>query len=307
VWVLGSAAWDHVFALDHLPAAGGRATVRSLGRRPGGSTGNVARALASAGHRVHLVAQVGRGELGDALLTHLNSYGMDTSHVLRRDECTSETLIFLDKAGEPTILVIDKACDEAVPVPRTAIADADAVFVGHFGDYEPWLPAALRASRSLVVTAVPPHDGADDWCADVVIGSSADYASAWLDTPYQCLRDRVGNRLQWVVVTRGELGAEAYGPDDVVVAIPALATTPVDTTGAGDCFAAGLMHGLLQGIDITTAGALGALWAAATLNLSQSVPPPWPTLQLGRADRDWWNRLVERRATDGGDVAMTSP
>jgi sugar/nucleoside kinase (ribokinase family) len=240
------------------------------------------------------------------LLTDLDSYGVDTSHVLRRDECTSEALIFLDAAGERTIVVIDKACDEAVPIPRTAISDADAVFVGYFGDYEPWLPAAMRGSRSLVVTAVPPQSSANDWCADVVIGSSADYARAWLDATYESVRERVGDRLRWVVVTRGEQGAEAYGPGEVVT-IPAVATTQVDTTGAGDCFAAGLIHGLLQGVDMTRAGALGAFWAAAALNLPQSVPPRWATLRLGPADGDWWNRLAERRASGGAFVARTSP
>jgi sugar/nucleoside kinase (ribokinase family) len=304
VWVLGSAAWDYVYEFDHLPAAGTRTTARSLGRRPGGSSGNVARALASAGHAVHLVAQTGTDEIGDALLAELASYPVDTGYMLRYGECTPETLIFIDRAGERTILVIDKDCPKTVPVPHEAIAEADAVFVGCFADYGPRLPAILRHSRALVVTAVPPPGTVEDWCADIVIGSEADFSSAWLEAPYRHLRQRVGDRLRWVVVTRGAQGAIAYGPD-ALVNIPAVETVVVDTTGAGDSFTAGLMQGLLQGKDIATAGALGAHWAAVALKLPQSVPPRWSKLRLGAASGDWSARLAPQPGSHSTPVART--
>lgn len=304
VWVLGSAAWDYVYEFDQVPAAGTRTKARSLGRRPGGSSGNVARALASVGHAVQLVAQTGTEGLGDALLAELASYGVDTRHMLRFGECTPETLIFIDRNGERTILVVDKDCAKIVPVPNEAVADADAVFVGSFADYGPCLPAILRQSRALVVTAVPPPDNLEGWCADIVIGSAAEFSSAWLDAPYQHLHQRVGDRLSWVVVTRGEQGASAYGAD-AVVTIPTVETVVVDTTGAGDSFTAGLIHGLLQGRDIATAGALGAHWAAAALKLPQSVPPRWDQLQLGAANGDWSARLASQQGSHTTQVVWT--
>jgi sugar/nucleoside kinase (ribokinase family) len=290
IWVLGSAAWDHVYQVDDLPAAGTPTRARILGPRPGGSTANVARGLASAGHAVHLVAQAGTDVLGDALVAELASYGVNTEHMQRCDECTPETLIFIDRAGERTIFIIDKDCAKGIPVPLQSITEADAVFVGCFADYEARLPSTLRRSRALVVTAVPAHDAADDWCADIVIGSAPDFVGAWLDAPFQHLRERVGDRLRWVVVTHGEQGASAYSADSVVT-IPPVETPVVDTTGAGDSFTSGLMHGLLQGNDIATAGALGAHWAAAALKVAQSVPPRWIELQLGPPSGDWSARF----------------
>ena len=290
VWILGSAAWDHIYEIDRMPAAGNPARARSLGARPGGSTANVARGLASAGHLVHLVAQVGTDERGEALVAELASRGVNTDSVLRRDKCTPETLILIDPAGERTILVIDTDCTKQIPVPLQAVAEADAVFVGRFADYETPLPSILRQSRALVVTAVPPHDAAEDWCADIVVGSATEFPSTWLDAPYQQLRKRVGNRLQWVVVTRGKHGATAFSADTTVT-IPAVPAPVLDTTGAGDSFTSGLMHGLLQGSDMATAGALGARWAAASLKLAQSVPPRWAELELGEPRGDWSARL----------------
>jgi sulfofructose kinase len=286
VWVLGSAAWDVVYEIDQIPVAGGRATARCLGRRAGGSTGNIARALGSAGHRVRLVTQVGADDLGTALLDELTSWGVVTDSVLRYRMCTPETFIFVDKNAERTIVVLDKDCAQAVPVPYAAIADADGVFIGRYADFEPKLPEFLRQSSALVVTAVPPPKTARGWFAHIVIGSLSEYPRSWLAAPYEELHQRVGAQLRWVVVTQGHLGATAYGPDGVV-RIPPFDAIVMDTTGAGDSFAAGLLHGLLQGRELATAGRLGSYWAAAALTLPQSVPPRWTELGLGDPAGDW--------------------
>jgi sulfofructose kinase len=297
VWVLGSASWDRVYEIDQIPAAGGRATARCLGRRAGGSTGNVARALGSAGHRVRLVAQVGADDLGAALLEELATWGVATDSVLRYGTCTPETLIFVDERAERTIVVLDKHCAKAVPAPYAAMADADGVFIGRYADFEPQLPTVLRQSSALVVTAVPAPEDTSGWFAHLVIGSCAEYPTSWLSAPYEELRRRVGPQLQWVVVTQGKLGATAYGPASIV-RIPPVDAVVRDTTGAGDSFAAGLLHGLLQGHDMGTAGRLGACWAAAALRLPQSVPPRWAQLALGSAAGDWATLLAGDQRRD---------
>jgi hypothetical protein len=52
------------------------------------------------------------------------------------------------------------------------------------------------------------------------------------------------------------------------------------------------MHGLLQGKDIATAGALGVHWAGVAVGRMQSVPPRWDELQLDIPTGDWAVRLV---------------
>jgi len=70
-----------------------------------------------------------------------------------------------------------------------------------------------------------------------------------------------------VVVKLGERGALcADGPARQHVSLPPV--TPADTTGAGDCFNAGLIAGLLDGLDLAGAAALGCAAGA----LSTAAP-----------------------------------
>ena len=214
VWVLGSASWDLVYRLDRMPPAGGRSTARWVGRRPGGSTGNVARALGSAGHQVHLLTRVGADDTGTALLDELAAWGVATDAVLRHDSCTPEALIFIHDA-ERTIIVLERECTEPLTVPYVDLAAADAIYIGTYEDFEPQLPAFLSQSSPLVMTA-PPPDTTSDWFAHIIIGSQTEYPERCLASPYEELRKRIGRQLQWVVITKGELGATAYGPAGAV-------------------------------------------------------------------------------------------
>jgi adenosine kinase len=67
------------------------------------------------------------------------------------------------------------------------------------------------------------------------------------------------------VVTRSQKGCLVIGPDgtEAVSAFPV--EKVVDTTGAGDLFAAGFLSGLARGVDDRTCGRLGALAAAEVI------------------------------------------
>jgi adenosine kinase len=65
------------------------------------------------------------------------------------------------------------------------------------------------------------------------------------------------------VVTRSEKGCVVASKDGGVIAVPAFPVRKVvDTTGAGDLFAAGFLFGLVRDAGYENAGRLGALAAA---------------------------------------------
>ena len=91
---------------------------------------------------------------------------------------------------------------------------------------------------------------------------------------FETVRSVSGDRLEWVVVTRGEAGADAYSASSELH-VDAVAADQVDATGAGDAFTVGLLHGLLRGGDMAAALRVGAAWGAATAAQLRSIPVPW--------------------------------
>ncbi len=69
-------------------------------------------------------------------------------------------------------------------------------------------------------------------------------------------------RVKALIVTRGAEGSVIHTPEGTL-AVPAVkARSVVDPTGCGDAYRAGLMHGLLHGLDWQTTGRIAALMGA---------------------------------------------
>ena len=85
---------------------------------------------------------------------------------------------------------------------------------------------------------------------------------------------RLASRAERVVVTEGTSGARAVSRDGSESRIEAVEAQPIDTTGAGDVFAAAFILGLRAGL--VTAGRLAA--AAAACEVETLGPAPLPPL-----------------------------
>jgi sugar/nucleoside kinase (ribokinase family) len=273
VVVLGTVAGDIVLKLDALPRPGEHVSGEPLGWRPGGGSANVARGLAAGGHRVELIGPVGNDEMAEALLAELRRCGVRTDRCMRVDARSPRALILIDDEGERTIVQLDRgsAADGfALPDPPD-LDGADCVYVE---SYRRFPGVAGFPPREAMLVAAPPEVDGRAWPADVLVGSASQYRAEWLAAPFESARIVAGPRLRWVVITRGRAGADAYGPDGWCHA-DAREARQVDATGAGDAFAAGLLHGLLAGGPIQEAMELGAEHGAAAVELMQSVPPEW--------------------------------
>jgi sugar/nucleoside kinase (ribokinase family) len=280
IYVFGTMAADVVIRVHSMPTAGSHLRGEYLGWRPGGSSANIACALSSAGHTVQLVGPVGTDKVGKALLEAVHARGVRTEHTIPVP-AAPRTLIFLDHAGERTILALrgpgKPNSYDVQDLP--GLAEAEAVWVESFTTF----PREIAEVASHAIVAVPPPDDpALSGPADLLVGAKSQFPTTWLQAPLQAARAAMGERLRHVVVTDGSRGAIAYG-DAVPLSVPAQAAQQVDATGAGDAFAAGLLHCLLEGWKLPAAMELGTAWAAAAVEELQSIPPGIEALLGGGA------------------------
>ena len=260
--VVGSIAQDDVVHLREPLREGAHIEGSGWGIRLGGGAPNTAMPLARAGHRVFVVAAVGQDDAGQRLTSDLAAGGVDVSLVRRLDDAaTTRSIIMVDETGERTIVNLARTAEDRPPA-RILDTPADWLYVrSRATDIAPILER--KANDCRILAHIPPcEDLARP--AHVLVGSQSDLSDGILADPFSAGRRIAGNRVEWVVITRGAWGAVAYGPTGEIP-IRATQVTPVDSTGAGDSFAAGLLHGLAAGKPMKDAMEIAVAWGAESV------------------------------------------
>jgi sugar/nucleoside kinase (ribokinase family) len=266
--VVGSVSIDEVVTLRQPLHAGAHLEGRERGRRVGGGAANTAIPLAFAGHAVTVVSAVGTDPEGSTILARLSEAAVDTSQVIRRAGPSTRSLVLVEPGGERTVVNLHR-CREEGPPRRLRNLPADVIYVrSRELDLAPIL--AGRVDSALVVAHVPPS-GPGVRPAHVLVASAADLSDDERLAPWDAGRRAAGEGLRWMVVTRGAGGAEAHSADRRFH-VPARETSPVDSTGAGDVFAAGLLHALAGGASMEAALATAVAWGTCAVECG-GIPP----------------------------------
>jgi sugar/nucleoside kinase (ribokinase family) len=278
---------------DVTPAFGQQEKlVGSIDLVVGGSAAITAVAAARLGLSVALVAAVGADPAGAFMLDQLTAEGVDISAVAIREKTPTGMTVALSRGRDRGILTALGAMTSltAADVPRTLLARARHVHVSSYflladslgpglGD----LFAAARAggaATSLDTNWDPSGRWGDERLAaaitqtDLLLPNEAEAlrlsGTGSLDAAVTAL-GAFGRRLVVKLGERGVICAERSSRRQV--SVPAV--TPVDTTGAGDCFNAGLIAGLIQGLALPEAAALGcAVGALSTCALGGTAAAP---------------------------------
>ncbi|MBR7618721.1 hypothetical protein JKL49_04905 [Phenylobacterium sp. 20VBR1] len=269
--VIGALALDRPVRLSGPLASGGRLLGRTLegalAGRLGGGAANAGVALARAGHEAVVIGVLAQDSEGDACLAQAQAAGLDTRRVVRREGASRTTLILIEPGGERLVLGLDF---EAAKLPSLPAPGPDETFDGLYvrAPY-PGAEASVAACRGPVVAHWPAGGFAGP--CDVLVASMDDCDAATLADPFGAGRAQVGERLGWMVLTRGGHSVTAYDGKRVLRATPPPAKV-VDATGAGDCFAAGLLEALTAGADMASALAHACAWGAIAVTLDASAP-----------------------------------
>jgi sugar/nucleoside kinase (ribokinase family) len=113
---------------------------------------------------------------------------------------------------------------------------------------------------------------------ELLFANDAEIQSLYEVDTFDAAIARVRNHCEIAAITRGAGGSVLLAGDDVieVPVEPVPGGVVVDTTGAGDLYAAGVLHGLVRGHDLFTCGRLGGL--AASECISHLGPRPQTSL-----------------------------
>ena len=93
---------------------------------------------------------------------------------------------------------------------------------------------------------------------DVLFANEVEITSLYEVDNFDAALQRVQHHCEIAALTRSEKGAVIVARDEIHVVDAHPVPAVVDTTGAGDLFAAGFLYGLTHGYDLGTAGRLGA-------------------------------------------------
>ena len=240
----------------------------------GGSAAITAVAAARLGLSVGLVAAVGADPAGDFMLGQLSREGVSAEAVAVREDVPTGMTVALSRGADRAILTATGAMASLTTqdVPAALLARARHVHVSSYFLLErslgPGLAGLLAAARAAgATTSLDTNwDPAGQWGDDRLHAALAQ-TDVLLPNETEALRiagapalpaaaaalAAAGPRL---VVKLGERGALCVdGPVWHRAELPPV--TPVDATGAGDCFNAGLIGGLLRGLALPDAAALG--------------------------------------------------
>jgi sugar/nucleoside kinase (ribokinase family) len=252
----------------------------------GGSAANTIVGLASLGSRSAFIGKVRDDELGRTFAHDIRAAGASyTTPPAAGGPSTARCYVLVTPDGERTMNTYLGAAQDLHPADIDAeLVAASAVLYleGYLWDpknaKDAFIKAAKIAHEAERTVALSLSDAfcVDRWRAeflqlmrsgtvDLIFANETElhslYQTSDFDTAVAALRADVSA----AVVTRSEKGCIVLGPEGTE-AVPAFPIERVvDTTGAGDLFAAGFLSGLARGADDRTCGRLGALAAAEVI------------------------------------------
>ncbi|MES2119819.1 MAG: adenosine kinase [Pseudomonadota bacterium] len=252
----------------------------------GGSAGNTAAGLAALGLRAGFIGQVAADQLGEIFRHDIQSLGVAFETPPRNDVgATARCLILVTPDAQRTMNTFLGAAQMLDPevVDPAQVADAQIVYLEGYL----WDPAAPRTAMLKAMDAaraagtkvaftlsdsfVVDRHRADilklleDRKIDILFANQAEAEALAEVGDVEAAVEKLKDKVETLVVTRGEQGALAVRGDDRAQVAAEPIRELVDTTGAGDLFAAGFLAGTARGLSLEHRLRLGAICAAEVI------------------------------------------
>lgn len=251
----------------------------------GGSAGNTVAGVASLGGRSAYIGKVADDAMGGIFTHDIRAIGAHfTTPPLASGPATARCLINVTPDGQRTMSTYLGACVEltAADVEPEIIESAKIVYLeGYLFDPEEARRAFAKAAglargagRKIALSlsdafVVERHRHAllafIDAQVDILFANESEMAALFETTNWAAAAREIRGRVDIAAITRSEAGSLVLTPETEHIINAAPVAKVVDTTGAGDQYAAGFLYGLANGRPLDVCGKLGSLAAAEVI------------------------------------------
>jgi sugar/nucleoside kinase (ribokinase family) len=252
----------------------------------GGSAANTLAGVASLGGRAGFIGKVADDEFGRIFSHDIKSIGVSfTAQPVTGSMPTSRSLILVTPDGERTMntfLGVSTDLDHS-QLDRSLIRDSAILYLeGYLFDraeakraFEEAVTEAKASGRKVALSL------SDGFCVDrhraaflglirsgvdIVFANESEIKSLYETSSFDVAASNARRDIKLAVLTRSAKGSHIFsdGQDFAIAAEPIAEV--IDTTGAGDLYAAGFLYGHAKGLSLETSGKLASLAAAEVIS-----------------------------------------
>jgi sugar/nucleoside kinase (ribokinase family) len=277
---------DSIQLIDEAQAEALYAKMGPAREVSGGSVGNSMAGLAMLGGRAGYIGKVRDDQLGKVFTHDIRAAGVEfTASAATHGPATACCLILVPPSAKRAMNTYLGCAPNLDPedLDTKQIARAKITFIEGYA----WTSPRMQATAQAAVLAAHRFGNqvalslSADWIAgnaeyqlldfvrnhvDILFANEAEIIALTQKPDFASALEHMKGACALSIFTRSEKGAVVLEGEQVVH-IPAIpAGQVVDTTGAGDLFAAGFLWGYTQGHDLASAGRAGALCAGAVIN-----------------------------------------
>ena len=268
----------------------------------GGSAANTIVGIAALGGRAAYMGKVRDDQLGQVFRHDIRNSGVRfETQAAAAGPSTARCFVLVTPDAQRTMLTYLGACVEFGPddIDGAVIRDAAVTYMEGYL-YDP--PAAKQAFHQAAAIA---HDAgkmvslslSDPFCVDrhrdafldlvsghvdILFANEAELCSLYRTESFDDAIRNVRGHCKVAAITRGALGSVVATDEDVHVVGADSVAQVIDTTGAGDLYAAGFLFGFTHHRDLPTCAMLGGI-AAGEIISHFGARPEHPLKELARA------------------------
>lgn len=269
---------DNQFQTDILKAVAGLPHSLSLG----GSAGNTIRTMARLGTEVGFIGKVGEDSTGDFYIQALRNVGVEP-FILRSEHSSGKCLSLISADGERTLVThLGAAADlQAEDIDAAVFDGYDALYIEGYlvQDHDLIRTTMARAKQHGLKVVIDLasfnvvrenreflHDLVERYVDIIFANEEEAYEFSGCRDAMEALL-YIGKMCELTVVKTGIRGALIKRGDEIVEVGIMAAAKRVDTTGAGDFYAAGFLTALCEGLSLRQCGTIGAITAGKVIEI----------------------------------------